>query len=359
MYNAGGLMCELAEASDIVSASSESAWQDAAAILKEFCQRHPDSRWAGDASVRQVDIALERLFEIDTADAASQAGVAWAEHLEREKDVHVKNKTNAPWQMPMCSPTWASLKPVMFNVYQRAALVAHLKQQRDQAIAMCHSANKYDDSSRKHLGAETRMDRMIAVVEGAREALTPQPLVDRMRHDKQRTALLLADLALLTFDPVHAGDLYEKLLLGKSPFPKPNTEVECYLLLRTGQSLEFQRKHEEAIACLGRLYDRKYAKYPWAVDGIFRLGTWSHNATQDPSQAMKHWKYVFVKNPDHPEAERSLFYYGLTAMRSKDYPRAAAAFSEYLKRYPNSRWTPRVASELLPEAIALDKENKR
>src|SRR5690606_11143144 len=80
---------------------------------------------------------------------------------------------NAPWQMPMCSPTLASLKPVMFNVYQRAALVAHLKQQRDQAIAMCHSANKYDDSSRKHLGAETRMDRMIAVVEGAREALTP------------------------------------------------------------------------------------------------------------------------------------------------------------------------------------------
>ena len=100
--------------------------------------------------------------------------------------------------------------------------------------------------------------------------------------------MILADLYLETFNEEKAALLYTRLMAGDLPFPKPTAGVEAYLLLRVGQTLEFQHRHDEATACLMRLYDPRFASYPWAGEGIFRIGTWTYNATQDPKQAMGH-----------------------------------------------------------------------
>ncbi len=356
MYNAGILLCELAEAAP--AAQSEKAWKEAAFMLNRFCELYPKSPMAGDAYVRQVSMATGRMFDLDLASAIAQQAMGWAKDMTEGRG----NLPEAPllpaWCLLERYPTYASLRPTFYDCYQWAGLVAYLRQQQDQAVAFCRQADRFDDSLRSRSGGETAMARMIAVVQGARDALTPEALLEALKDDKQKTGILLADLSLMTFDPERAGELYERLLSGFWPFPRPTPEVESYLFLRIGQALEFQRKHEEAMAYLKRLYDPKYAKYPWTADGIFRIGTWAYNATQDPDDAMKHWEYVFKRNPKHPEAERSLFYYGLTAMRTKEYRKAAEAFTEYLNRYPDSRWTKRVETELLPQAQKSMKENR-
>ncbi|NBB96368.1 MAG: tetratricopeptide repeat protein, partial [Planctomycetes bacterium] len=364
MYNAGVLLCELAEVAPsgeqgrTAAARAEKAWKDAAFMLNRFCEFYPKSLWAGDAYVRQVSMATGRMFDLDLASTIAQQAVGWAKDITEGRGSLPEAPLLPAWCLVERYPTYASLRPTFYDCYQWAGLVAHLRQQQDQAVAFCRQADRFDDSLRSRSGGETAMARMIAVVQGARDALTPEELLDALKDDKQKTGILLADLSLMTFDPERAGELYERLLSGGWPFPRPTPEVESYLFLRIGQALEFQRKHDEAMTYLKRLYDPKYAKYPWTADGIFRIGTWAYNATQDPDDAMKHWEYVFKRNPKHPEAERSLFYYGLTAMRTKEYRKAAEAFTEYLNRYPDSRWTKRVETELLPQAQKGIKENR-
>lgn len=138
---------------------------------------------------------------------------------------------------------------------------------------------------------------------------------------------------------------------GQPPFGAPSSELEAYLILRMGQAFEFQKKHDKAVVTLERLYDPKYAKYSWASDGIFRLGTWNHNMTQKTATAMPHWEHVFTKTPDHPEAERALFYFATAATENGDRDRAEKAFRMYLDRYPDSRWTARIRDYELPALL--------
>jgi tetratricopeptide (TPR) repeat protein len=336
----------------------EKLWQGVFDALVGFTKTYPASPYAGEAYVKQIDIALERQFDLPTSNATANSAVIWAKGI-----APTLNELQPPvlptWNTGFQYPGAASLKASIYSVYLRAGLIAYLQQRKDQAVALFHEANRFDTSLRKRTGAETSMDRMISIARGEKKPLTPEDLLASLKNERQKTGILLGDLALMTFDPQRAGSLYERLLTGVPPFPAPTAEVESYLLFRIGQSLEFQRKHDEAMAYLNRLYDPKYAKYPWTADGIFRIGTWTHNSTQEPTKAMKHWEYVFTKNPEHPEAERSLFYYGLSAMRIKDYRRAVAAFREYLKRYPDSRWTKRVQTELLPEGEQKLKETRK
>ncbi|MFP4029793.1 MAG: tetratricopeptide repeat protein [Candidatus Brocadiia bacterium] len=135
----------------------------------------------------------------------------------------------------------------------------------------------------------------------------------------------------------------------------PLQELACVFLCEESPLWQ----SEEARAYLKRLYDPKYRDYRWAADGIFRVGTWMQNEMQDAEAAMPHWEHVFTHNPEHPEAERSLFYYGIMAMHRQQYAKAKKAFTEYLRRYPDSRWTERVRTKLLPKANRLTKESER
>lgn len=357
MYNAGVIMCELAEAAP--AARAENAWKDAAFMLNRFCELHPKSPLAGDAYVRQVSMATGRMFDLDLASTIAQQAVGWAKDITESRGDLPEAPILPAWCLLERYPTYASLRPTFYDCYQWAGLVAHLRQQQDQAVAFCRQADRFDDSLRSRSGGETAMARMIAVVQGARDALTPEELLNALKDDKQKTGILLADLSLMTFDPERAGELYERLLNGDQPFPKPTSLIESYLLFRLGQSLQFQHKRDEAIAYLTRLYKPQYAKYSWTADGIYRIGVWTYNATQDWMAAAPHYKHIFMAYPQHPEAPRALFLYGLNAFNAQSYDEAFAAFNLYLKRYPHSRWESRIKTELMPQAEDHIRRNKR
>jgi tetratricopeptide (TPR) repeat protein len=332
------------------AAKVDRAWHDASDALGNLAEEFPDGPYSGEASVKLVDIGLERTFDLEAADAACRDSLTWFKRSP---------PAAAPLEqaVAMGLPVWAAPMPVTpeesrdslgFRIYVAAGLVAHLQERNDEAVKMFGEAAKFDKSRRQELGAETSMKRMISVVEGRGPKFSPHDMLTSLKNENQRTGVLLADLALVTFDPERAGSLYQRILAGQPPFGSPSAELEAYLILRMGQALEFQRKHDEAVAMLTRLYEPKYAKYSWASDGIFRLGTWNHNATQKTASAMPHWEHVFTKTPDHPEAERALFYYGINSKRDGEHQRAEKAFRMYLDRYPNSRWTARIRDYELP-----------
>jgi tetratricopeptide (TPR) repeat protein len=353
-YNIAFLRCGLAEAR--AEEVSIARWKGLAGETGSFYEFWPESPYAGELCVRRIDIALERVFDMELAQDAAGEAVEWAEMITRKRNSG--DKPLSAWHEVVRRPNLNALRPVIYECYQRAGLVAYLAGEKDRAVELFRKANGYDRSERKKAGVETSMRRMISLASGAQEPLTPEELLKDIHNNKQETGLRLADLALMTFEPERAGELYRRLMTGERPFPRPSVKLHSYLLLRMGQSLQFQGRHEEAMACLKQLYNSKYAKYPWVADGIFRMGTWAHNTTQDPKSGMKHWEYIFTKHPDHPEAERSLFYYGITALRANDYGKASFAFREYLKRYPDSRWTNRIKTKLLPETQRLMKGNR-
>jgi tetratricopeptide (TPR) repeat protein len=346
---AGGRSISAADAT-----KADLAWQAAATAISKFTEAYPAGPYSGEVFVKQIDVGLERTFDLEAADSACKSAIAW---LDRSPPIRGSLPTlSSPlpvWAAPFPEPPPVAREALAFRIYSAAGLVALLQERTDEAVAMFGKASAFDTSRREELGAETSMKRMIAVAEGRGPDFSPHEMLKSLRNEKQRTGVLLGDLALLMFDPERAGSLYERVLAGEPPFGSPSAELEAYLILRTGQALEFQRKHDDAVAMLSRLYEPKYAKYRWASDGIFRLGTWNHNATQTTASSMSHWEHVFTKTPDHPEAERALFYYGINAKRDGDHTRAEKAFRMYLERYPASRWTARIRDRELPAVARL------
>lgn len=361
--HAEGMAAKAAGASITAADSSkiDQVWEDVSAALAKLSDGFPDGPYSGTALVKQIDISLERTFDLEGADTACKRAIAWLGQSSPPTSL-VANATAAVlpvWAAPLPPPPEVARDALGFRIYVAAGLVAHLQERNDEAVTLFSKAASFDKSRRQEIGAETSMARMISVIEGKSPEFSPHEMLKALKKEKQRTGVLLADLALLTFDPERAGSLYERLLAGQPPFGAPSTELEAYLILRMGQALEFQRKHDEAVAMLTRLYEPKYAKYSWASDGIFRLGTWNHNATQKTATAMPHWEHVFTKTPDHPEAERALFYFAINARRDADHERAEKAFRMYLERYPDSRWTARIRDRELPGVVKLMESERK
>jgi tetratricopeptide (TPR) repeat protein len=335
------------------TAKVDQAWENAAAALAKVTESYPAGPYSGEVLVKQIDIGLERTFDLEGADSACKRAIAWFERSPPPPNsLSLAAATALPvWAAPQAPPPEVARDALAFRTYVAAGLVALLQKRTDEAVAMFGKASGFDKSRRQEIGAETSMKRMISVAQGSGPDFSPHDMLKGLKNEKQRTGVLLADLALLTFDPERAGSLYERILAGEPPFGSPSAELEAYLILRMGQALEFQKKHDDAVTMLTRLYDPKFSKYSWASDGIFRLGTWNHNATQKTASAMPHWEHVFTKTPSHPEAERALFYYGINAKRDGDHALAERAFRMYLERYPASRWTNRIRDYELPAVL--------
>ncbi len=330
----------------------DAAWKDIAGALGRFCDEHPESLLAGGAAVRRIAVALERLMDPEQAGEAARQATGWADAMAAGgiSDSGTLREGLAAWRRPTRLPARRSIEQVMYECYARAGLVAYLRGDADLAAELIRKATRLERSERARIGAETGMERMLSIISGGRAPLTPDELAGNMRNDRQKTALRLADMALATFEPGRAGEHYERLLRGAGNLPRPSPELESYLIFRMGQALKFQDRHDEAMHLVERLYEPRYSRYRWAADGIFQAGRWTYNSTQDPEAAMPHWRHVYTRYPEHPEAEISLFYYGLSAARTEQYRKAADAFSLYLERYPDSRWTGRVRTQLLPES---------
>lgn len=340
----------------------------AADALGSFVDSHPRSPFAGRASVRLTDIALERLFSLPLARDAAVKGVAWAQGTTAKLSPPPKKSTKtrrtrrgrkaeaepskpaSPKVNPNVYPLWAPAivypdeKALAFTVYEsylRAGLVAYLDQQYEQAVKLFRAAGPKEPPTklaRNDNLHEAGMYFMVKAASQKKSVTEPEGLAEA-KTDAQRVAIQLADLYLEAIRPEKAEQILLRVVTGDPVFGKRTEGLEAYAIIQLSTALDRQpEKRSQALTWLGKLRDARYKGTHWGGYGLFRLAVFTYNQTQSAQQSMPLYKQMYTGYPNHPKAELAHYYYCLDAVQIGQHAEAKAAAQEFLKKYPHSKW---------------------
>ena len=260
----------------------------------------------------------------------------------------------------------ASLLNDLYNLYLRAGILAYLQEKFDVAARYLEAAGP----ARPTEGLHANFDRekiglfILANCCTRKEPAWRDDAVNGARTDGQKLALKLADTYIHAQRPDKAEAIYKQVLGGDSLLGRSSKAVEGYCLMQLALAYSNEQVNRNAsIDCYRRFYSKEYANLPWAATAILRLGVLEYNSTQDPHCSIRHYQYVIAKYPNHPEAERALYFLALDAVQLGDKTLAEASCQEYLKRYAlngwhNSGWRDHIQAVLSNEVPKLPDNSK-
>jgi TolA-binding protein len=330
-YNLGVIYCECEQ------------WKEAGEMLGKFVKGYPRSPLAGDAYIRLIDIALERMFDLKLAREHSDLGVGWAKGLAvasagSEKPDSSKPREDGPrlaeaWRGPLPAPETVGTKPVCYGLYLRAGILAYLDQKREQAIEMFRAAEPFaaPEYSSVHGVVPTGTQRVIELA-ATGEKITPD---DALQGDSRgRLVLQLADIYIEAGSRDKAAALCRKVIdpnqgLQASPTHRSYAMYrlsECHFKMfdfKTTHSLLVQA---QAVA----------PKSSWADNCLHYIGNMLHNYLNDIPGAIAIWEKMLREYPDSDEADLAAFHIGLAYMWDRQWARGKDAFETFLQKYPNS-----------------------
>ena len=114
----------------------------------------------------------------------------------------------------------------------------------------------------------------------------------------------------------------------------------------------------KSIEYYKQFYKKEYAELPWAANAIMRLGVLEYNTTQDARRALPHYQHVLANYPDHPSAERALYFIALAGVRLGDKVLAESSCRAFIEKYPKSGWRNHVQTVLNEEVPKLRPQGK-
>jgi TolA-binding protein len=129
------------------------------------------------------------------------------------------------------------------------------------------------------------------------------------------------------------------------------------MMLALGYS-EQQINYDKSIEYYKRFYEKDYADLPWAADAIMRLAVLEYNKTRNPRVAIQHCQYIVSKYPNHPDAERAMYFLAINAAHLGDKTLAESSCREFLRKYPQSGWAQDVQAVLDNEVSKLQDKRK-
>lgn len=163
--------------------------------------------------------------------------------------------------------------------------------------------------------------------------------VKEAKTDSQKLAIKLADTYLHGQRPEKAEAIYEQLLAGGPPLGKPSKAVEAYCVMKLALAYsKHGNNHDKCIEYYKRFLKKDYADLPWAASALMRLAVLDYNTTQDPRAAIPRYQYIITKYPQHPDAERAMYFLALAAVRAGEKAVAEATCKEFIEKYPHSDW---------------------
>ena len=107
---------------------------------------------------------------------------------------------------------------------------------------------------------------------------------------------------------------------------------------RLARSADSKTTRNEIIKLLKKLYEPKYAEFPWTASGIVALGLQTVYSAQSSAKAMAHYEYVFKRYPDSSAAEEALYRYCRCSARLPDKKRTESTCRNFLSKYPESEY---------------------
>jgi tetratricopeptide (TPR) repeat protein len=355
-YNIGVILCDLAEAGLDATArpvspdKTEQLWKDAALALAQFTKEYPKSPSAGDAYVRQIDIALERMFSLDLAKQLSAAAVDGAK-TQLEPTSVAAAASPAPWQMHPLPAVGAELRYAAYQTYLRAGLVAYLGQQYEDAQRLFELAQPFMPPRGTVLAAgraPTGLERVIEVARN-KSKLTPDEVLS---GDARATLLLqLADIyyAVESFDKATA--LCDVLITDGRRADSEQLSWAYYNRARAWYALDIDAQTAKADYLL---VTQKSPKAPWAGDALFLAANIAFNHGGKIDEAVSLWQSVVTNYPKCEEAERSAYYIGIAYEASGRWAEADKAYKELKRTFPGSEFTDLANTHLADVKTALE-----
>jgi tetratricopeptide (TPR) repeat protein len=319
-------------------------WQEAVGALERLLEKYPQGRWAGEAYLRLVDISLERLFELPAARKHAATAVAW-----------IKNARPGSISPDSALPLWAladkggtldagALKALGYTIYIRVGTVAYLDQKYEEAAAMFKAAEPLAPPRgfvvvRGHI--PTAMERMIEAAK-AQKKLTPDKVLKG--DPKAKLILQLADIYVQAGQYENAIALCDRVIFTKEETPTPlqrswaHNQKAAATYWR-GDCVSSKAGYLTAVkAC---------PEAPWAPRALFYVGTTTNNYGQDHAGAAEIFKEIVRRYPKSDIADKAAYFVGVMYEVSAEYGQAKAAYEDFLKRYPDSKWVDLVRREHL------------
>jgi tetratricopeptide (TPR) repeat protein len=346
-YNAGVLLYEIAEAADapgLRSSKSEAGWKAASFMLGRFTELYPKSPYAGDAYVREIDIALERMFDLNLAAALAPLAAAWVEQADvfnTNSGRSLSDSVGDPWREPCKNLSVKSGDEMLLTLRLRMAFIAYLKRDHDLGLKTIREIGRL--SAPTDWDFKPNVSRIGAgfLAEAIRDNKEPVPaaVLKHVTKDAQRTALGLADAYLTAMEPQRASAILQRMIDRDSVFGNISPAVEAYCIWQLGRARYRDLATQgEALKVLERLYNPQYASYPWTGEGLLCLGVFTFNTTQSPDKALPHYEYVFKSFPHDPAGEKAMFFYCKNLSRKNNTAATKAACDTFLTKYPKSQW---------------------
>jgi len=250
-YNAGVLLCEIAEAADapgLRSTKSEAGWKDAAFMLGRFTEFYPKSLWAGDAYVREIDIALERMFDLALAGSLGESAIVWIDRPNATGTTGEADHVVTPWVLTTPRPSQESMEHAACSIIRLNAFILFVMDQPEKAKErLLHL--------RKHLGSSPQgewddYDRLKWGFEHGYFYAYPYEL--KLFVNNQRLAVLLADYHYITMNFERSASIAERLLSGECGRLTP--EQSSYIRFLNGSALCWQGQREAGLDQLRSAY---------------------------------------------------------------------------------------------------------
>ena len=243
------------------------SWKDVASALDAFCQTYPQSQLSGVAYVRQIDVELERLFDLNSARAVATKGEAWTARfagVDAESSPQTQTAV-APWERLPAAPDPAAVKFAVYDLRLRDILTSYLSEDYDKASGLL-AANGPLQPTDGPADRETLQKVGLYFLQRAIAAKKPvwkPEVIAAAKTECQKTAVKLADFYVKVIRPEKAAAIYGRILDKDPTFAPVVPTLEVYACIQIARSYAYDpQKHDKALEVLSRLYKPDLAGSP-------------------------------------------------------------------------------------------------
>jgi tetratricopeptide (TPR) repeat protein len=351
-YQVGVILCDLAEAGlddharPVTPDKTEQLWKDAALALAQFTKDYPKSPSAGDAYVRQIDIALERMFDAELARASAPLAVEWADNHSGVAVVSTSADPGlrlAAWAPPRARPNEAVCDRTVYECYLRGAILAYLVTDYGQAETCLNKAGPIPPpAGGVFLNDGAKLEKVglyyiLQAITTKKEIVDPEAL-KAIKDDKNLgMTVRLGDLYLWIVRPDKAEPIFLRIAEAHHPFERTPSEIRSYCIAQMGLALDrIDGREAEGQEWFMRLQEPPYRGSYWAGLGLYRQAVTTFNNTQDPTKANPLYVQMIREYPQHPKTELAYTYLCLNYLRMNEFGKAEQTVAALTAAFPRS-----------------------
>ena len=387
---------------------SSAKLRQAFGYLERLVQQYPHSPWTADAYVWLVDLGLEVLLDLPTAEKYLKAALAylegrsgqlgnpsgaegkdaasagsdfppapgpaadhglalprgcfqWVRMERKEGSVRFVAPGPADWMSDRLEPAtpWTiapmPTQRMAYEIYLRAGLIAYLKERPEEAVGWFEKAKPFQpprDFVVVYGHIPTGLEKLI---EAARQGKVLTPPEARQGDPAAKWMLMLADLYHEAEQWERSLELCNRVLQAKGFAQaggkgfQSTAAQKSWALFRRGRNyycMDGEKFEPEAAFIDYKAAVNIAPTVPWAAEAMFLGANILWNCKRDGDAAIAEWRRMIRLYPTHRDTETAAYFIGVIYKWTNRPEEARKAFKEFLATWPDSRFTSAAKREL-------------